>query len=537
MAKQLSFGEEARNKLRTGVNVVADAVRVTIGPKGRNVVLEKVYGAPVITNDGVTIAREIELVDRFENMGAQLMKQAAIQTNDVAGDGTTTATVLAQAIINEGLKVVAAGVNPMILKHGLEKGVEAVIAELRKNTTKVTTAEEIAHVATISSADPAVGAMIADIMDKVGRSGVITIEEGKTMGLDSEVVEGMQFDNGYVSPYFVTDTARMEAVFDNSLLLLTDMKIGSIQDILPLLEEMSKSGLKQLVIIADDVEGEALVAFVRNKLELRFLSLVIKAPGFGERRKEMLKDIAVLTGGTLISEATGMKLTEASVSHLGRADKVISTKDKTIIVGGKGSKEMIDLRVSEIKSQIAITTSTYEVEKMQERAGKLSGGIGIIRVGAATEVEMKEKKYRIEDALNATKAAVSEEDGGILPGGGTAYADAIVALDGLGLEGDEAYGITILRKALEEPIRQIAQNAGKDGSVIFEKVSTSKKGIGYNALTGEYVDMVKAGVIDPFMVSSSALRNAVSVAAMVLTTETLIADIPVAESTTPQGDY
>lgn len=526
MAKQITFSEDARGKLRNGVNILADSVKVTLGPKGRNVVIEKSFGAPVITNDGVTIAKEVELEDKFENMGAQLIKEVASKTNDVAGDGTTTATVLAQSMINEGLKVVAAGANPMIVRHGIEKGTQAVVAALRKMRKEVKGDDDIAHVATISAGDAVVGKLIADVMAKVGRAGVITVEEGQTLGLDSEVVEGMQFDNGYVSPYMVTDSQRMQAEYADAMILITDKKISSIQEILPLLESMAQTGAKNLVIIAEDVEGEALATLILNKIRGSFNALAIKAPGFGDRRKEMLLDIAVLTGGTVISEEVGLKLEDARVEMLGRAGKVIATKEKTTIVGGKGTKKDIDQRVAQIKAQIATTESSYDKEKLKERYAKLAGGVGVIKVGAATEVEMKEKKYRIEDALAATRAAVDEEDGGILPGGGAALVDAIDALDSLKLQGEEQMGIEILKKALEQPLRLIAENAGVDGAVVAKEVKASAKGMGYNALTGEQADMLKVGIIDPFKVTSSALQNAASVAQMVLTTEVLIAEKP-----------
>jgi len=525
MPKDLKFSEDARAKLREGVNILADAVKITIGPKGRNVVLDKTYGSPVITNDGVTIAKEIELEDKFQNMGAQLIKEVASKTNDIAGDGTTTATVLAQAIINEGLKNVAAGANPMIVRHGIEKGVVAVVDALRKMRKEVK-GDDIAHVASISAGDPEVGRLIADVMKKVGRAGVITVEEGQTFGYSTEVVEGMQFDNGYVAPYMVTDPQRMEASYSDALILITDKKISSIQEILPLLESMAQSGRKNLVIIAEDIEGEALTTLVVNKLRGTFNALAVKAPGFGDRRKEMLRDIAALTGGQLVSDDLGLKLEDTTVDMLGKADKVISTKEKTTIVGGKGSKKDIDARIGQIKSQIESTESSYDKEKLKERLAKLAGGVGVIKVGAATEVEMKEKKYRIEDALSATRAAVDEEDGGILPGGGTALVDAADVLDKLKLTGEEQIGIQILKRSLEQPLRQIAENAGVDGAVVVKEVREAAKGIGYNALTGEYVDMMAAGIIDPFKVTSSALQNAASVAQMVLTTEVLIADRP-----------
>lgn len=535
MAKQISFSEDARTKLREGVNILADSVKVTIGPKGRNVVIDKAYGGPVITNDGVTIAKEIELEDKFQNMGAQLIKEVASKTNDVAGDGTTTATVLAQSMINEGLKVVAAGANPMIVRHGIEKGVVAVVDALRKMRKEVK-GDDIAHVATISAGDAEVGKLIAEVMGKVGRAGVITVEEGQTLGLSSEVVEGMQFENGYISLYMATDTQRMEAAFNDARILITDKKIGSIQEILPLLEALAQQGQKNLVIIAEDVEGEALTTLVLNKLRGTFNTLAIKAPGFGDRRKEMLKDIAVLTGGQVVTEEVGLKLENATLEMLGRADKVVATKDKTTIVGGKGKKKDIDTRISQIKAQIEKTDSSYDRDKLKERYAKLAGGVGVIKVGAATEVEMKEKKYRIEDALAATRAAVDEEDGGILPGGGTALVDASDALEKLKLTGEELTGVKILQRALQQPLRQIAENAGVEGSIVVKEVAGSAKGTGYNALTGQYVDMLAAGIIDPFKVTSSALQNAASVAAMVLTTEVLIAEKPKPEAPAPAGD-
>jgi len=527
MAKMTAFSEDARAKLRSGVNILADAVKITLGPKGRNVVLDKAYGAPVITNDGVTIAKEIELEDRFENMGAQLIKEVASKTNDVAGDGTTTATVLAQAMINAGLKVVAAGANPMVIRHGIDKAVAVLLEELRKDRKEIKLGTpEVANVATISSADPEIGRLIAEVMEKVGGAGVITVEEGNTFGLTTEVVEGMQFDNGYVSPYLVTESQRMEAAYADAMILLTDKKISSIQDILPLLEDMARQGRKNLVIIAEDVDGEALATIILNKIRGTFNVLAVKAPGFGDRRKEMLRDIAALTGGQVISEEVGLKLTDAKIEMLGQADKVVATKDKTTIVGGKGSKEVIAERVAQILKQVELTDSKYDKEKLQERYAKLAGGVGVIKVGAATEVEMKEKKYRIEDALSATKAAVDPEDGGILAGGGVALVDAAVALESLSLIGEEAMGLEIVRVAIEQPLRQIAENAGKDGAVVVEEVKRQKKGIGYNALSGEYVNMIAAGIIDPFKVTASALQNAASIAAMVLTTEVLIADKP-----------
>ena len=536
MAKQITFAEDARAKLREGVNILADSVKVTIGPKGRNVVIDKSYGAPVITNDGVTIAKEIELEDRFQNMGAQLIKEVASKTNDVAGDGTTTATVLAQAMINEGLKVVAAGANPMIVRHGIEKGVATIVESLRAMRKEVK-GEDIAHIATISAGDAEVGKLIADVVHKVGRSGVITVEEGQTMGLSSEVVEGMQFDNGYISAYMSTDMQRMEASYSDALILITDKKISSIQDILPLLESMAQAGRKNLVIISEDVEGEALSTLILNKLRGSFQALAVKAPGFGDRRKEMLRDIAALTGGQVISEEVGLKLDSATIEMLGRADKVLSTKEKTTIVGGKGTKKDIQARIAQIKAQIASTESSYDRDKLKERYAKLAGGVGVIKVGAATETEMKEKKYRIEDALAATRAAVDEEDGGILPGGGTALIDAIQALDKLKITvEEEKIGVQILRRALQQPLRQIAENAGVDGSIVVKEVMSSAKGHGFNALTGEFVDMLAAGIIDPFKVTSSALQNAASISAMVLTTEVLIADKPEPKPAAPAPD-
>ena len=534
MAKQLTFSEDARGSLRKGVNILADAVKVTLGPKGRNVVIDKSYGAPTITNDGVTIAKEIELENKYENMGAQLIKEVASKTNDVAGDGTTTATVLAQAMINEGLKNVAAGSNPMIVRGGIEKGVARVVEQLRENRKEIAN-DDVANVATISAGDKVVGKLIAEVMEKVGHAGVITVEEGQTMGLSSEVVEGMQFDNGYISPYMVTDTTRMEAVFPEALILLTDKKISSIQEILPLLEQMAAAGRKNLVIIAEDIDGEALATLVLNKLRGTFNALALKAPGFGDRRKEMLRDIAALTGGQVISEEVGLKLDTATIEMLGKADRVIATKEKTTIVGGQGERSEIDARVAQIKAQIETTDSKYDKEKLQERYAKMAGGVGVIKVGAATEVEMKERKYRIEDALSATKAAVDPEDGGILPGGGTALVDVISVLAEMNLEGEEQIGIEILKKALQAPLRQIAENAGQDGAVVVEHVRSRERGIGYNALTGEYVDMMAAGIIDPFKVTASALQNAASVAAMVLTTEVLIADKPEPKESAPAG--
>ncbi len=524
MAKQILFGEEARRSLERGVNQLADTVKVTLGPKGRNVVLDKKYGAPLITNDGVTIAKEVELEDPFENMGAQLVKEVATKTNDIAGDGTTTATLLAQALIREGMKNVAAGANPMIVRRGMAKAVEGAVAEIIKNSKKVDGKEDIARVASVSAADENIGNLIADAMEKVTSDGVITVEESKTAETYSEVVEGMQFDRGYITPYMVTDTDKMEAVIDDALLLITDKKISSIQEILPLLEQIVQAG-KKLIIIAEDIEGEALSTLIVNKLRGTFTCIGVKAPGFGDRRKEMLKDIAILTGGQVVSEEVGLDLKEATIDMLGRARQVKVQKETTIIVDGMGDKEAIASRVANIKSQIEETTSDFDREKLMERLAKLSGGVAVIKVGAATEIEMKEKKLRIEDALAATRAAVEE---GIVAGGGTAFINAIPAVEKVveGLEGDEKTGAKIVLRALEEPVRQIAFNAGIEGSIIVNKVKESEVGFGYNALIDEYMDMLKGGIVDPTKVTRSALQNASSVAAMVLTTESLVADKP-----------
>lgn len=524
MAKQIKFSEDARASLRKGIDVLANAVKVTLGPKGRNVVLDKGFGSPTITNDGVTIAKEIELEDKFENLGAQLIKEVAEKTNDAAGDGTTTATVLAQAIITEGLKNIAAGANPMSLRRGIEKGAKAAVEALKKSAKPVSGKGEIAQVASISADNKEVGSLIAEVMDMVGRDGVITVEEGQSIGLEKEVVEGMQFDQGYASPYMVTDTTRMESALDDPMILITDKKIGAAADIVPVLEKVVQSGKKELVIIADEVEGEALTTIVLNKLRGVFTCLCVKAPGYGDRKKEMLSDIAVLTGADLISADTGVKFEDVSLDQLGRARRVVSDKDKTIIVEGKGEQSAIKERVKQIKTQIEATDSDFDREKMKERLAKLSGGVGVIKVGAATEVELKELKHRIEDALSATKAAVEE---GIVSGGGVALVDVIRAIDEVsGDDADENVGLKMLRKALEAPLRQIAENAGKDGSVVIEEVRRKDKGIGYNAATDEYVDMIKTGIIDPLKVTRSALQNAASVAAMVLTTETAITDLP-----------
>ena len=521
MAKQILFGEEARRALGRGVDALADAVKVTLGPKGRNVVLDKKFGAPTITNDGVTIARDIELEDPFENMGAQLVKEVATKTNDVAGDGTTTATLLAQAMVREGMRNVAAGANPMVLKKGIEMAVETLVSEIKKKAKSVK-GDDVAQVATISSSDETIGKLIADAMSKVGKDGVITSEESKTMKTELKVVEGMQFDRGYISPYMVTDADKMEAVLKDPYILITDRKISTISDILPILEEVVKQG-KELVIIAEDLDGEALATLVVNKLRGTFKALAVKAPGFGDRRKAMLEDIAILTGGTVISEELGRKLDSVTIADLGHAGQVRATKDETTIVDGVGDKKAIAARVEQIKKQVAETTSDFDKEKLQERLAKLSGGVAVIEIGAATEVEMKDKKLRIEDALNATRAAVEE---GIVAGGGTTFVDILPALDALKAEGDVQTGIDIVKRAIEEPVRQIANNAGLEGSVVVEEVKKAGKGKGFNALTGEYEDMIKAGIVDPAKVVRSTLQNAASIAAMVLTTETLVADKP-----------
>lgn len=529
MAKQILFDEEARRALGRGVDALANAVKVTLGPKGRNVVLDKKFGAPTITNDGVTIARDIELEDPFENMGAQLVKEVATKTNDIAGDGTTTATLLAQAMIHEGMKNVAAGANPMIIKKGIDEAVKTLVDEIKAKSKKVEGQADIAQVATISSANEETGKLIAEAMEKVGKDGVITVEESKTMRTNLSVKEGMQFDRGYISPYLVTDTDKMEATLDDLYILITDRKISAINDILPILEQVVKAG-KQLAIIAEDVDGEALTTIVVNKLRGTFKALAVKAPGFGDRRKAMLQDIATLTGGTVISEELGRKLDSVTLADLGQAHKMVSTKDETTIIGGKGDKEAIAERVAQIKQQISQTTSDFDREKLQERLAKLSGGVAVIEIGAATEVEMKDKKYRIEDALNATRAAVEE---GIVAGGGTTFLDILPALDKLEVEGDEKVGVNIVKRAIEEPVRQIAQNAGLEGSVVVENVKKAGTGIGFNALKNEYVDMLKAGIVDPAKVTRSALQNAASIASMVLTTETLVADKPEKEAPAP----
>ena len=525
MAKIICYGEEARKALEKGVNQLADTVKITMGPKGRNVVLDKKFGAPLITNDGVTIAKEIELEDPFENMGAQLVKEVSTKTNDVAGDGTTTATLLAQAIIHEGLKNLAAGANPMVMKKGISKATTAAIEAMKANSQKVNGSDDIARVGAVSSGDEAIGTLIAEAMEKVGHDGVITIEESKTAETYSEVVEGMQFDRGYITPYMVTDTEKMEANLDDALILITDKKISNIQELLPVLEQVVQAG-KKLLIIAEDVEGDALSTLIVNRLRGTLNVVCVKAPGFGDRRKEMLQDIAILTGGTVISSDVGLELKEAQLSQLGQARQVKVTKENTTIVNGAGSSEEIKARVGQIKSQIEVTTSDYDREKLQERLAKLAGGVAVIKVGAATEVEMKEKKLRIEDALNATRAAVEE---GIVAGGGTAYLNAIPAVEKLlaESEGDEKTGVQIVARALTAPVKQIAANAGIDGSVVLEKIRESGKiGYGFDAYKEEYCDMIPAGIVDPTKVTRSALENAASIASTLLTTESLVADKP-----------
>ncbi|MBJ7593538.1 MAG: chaperonin GroEL [Candidatus Dormibacteraeota bacterium] len=522
MAKQLLFDAEARDEMRKGVDRVANAVKITIGPKGRNVVLDKKFGSPTITNDGVTIAKEIELEEPFQNMGAQLVKEVASKTNDIAGDGTTTATVLAQALINAGLQNVAAGANPIQLKKGIELAVEAVVAAIKEQSVPISEREKIAQVAAISAADPAIGEIVADAMEKVGKDGVITVEESKGLETELELVEGMQFDKGYISPYLVTNAQRMEAVLEDPYILITDKKISAIADLLPILEKVVQSG-KPLLVIAEDLEGEALATIIVNKLRGTFNAVAVKAPGFGDRRKAMLQDIAILTGAQVISEEVGLKLDSTQLTSLGRARRVTVTKDDTTIVEGAGSQDAIKGRIEQIKAEIEKSTSDWDKEKLQERLAKLAGGVAVIKVGAATETELKEKKHRMEDAVSATRAAVEE---GIVPGGGVVLVNCVSALDGVKAEGDVKTGVNILRRALEEPLRQIADNAGEEGSVVVEKVKNLPKGQGYNAATGEYVDMVAAGIIDPTKVTRSALQNAASIAALLLTTEALITDIP-----------
>ena len=531
MAKEILFNEDARRALSRGVDALANAVKVTLGPKGRNVVLEKKFGAPTITNDGVTIARDIELEDHFENMGAQLVKEVATKTNDVAGDGTTTATLLAQAIVREGMKNVAAGANPMIIKKGIEAAVKTLVEEIKNSAQKVEGRDAIAQVAAISSSDEEIGNLIADAMEKVGKDGVITVEESKTMTTNMTVVEGMQFDRGYISPYMVTDADKMYAVLDDPYILITDRKVSSIADIMPILEQIVKQG-RPLAIIAEDVDGEALATIVVNKLRGTFKAVAVKAPGFGDRRKANLEDIAILTGGNVISEELGRKLESVTFEDLGTARQIRSDKEKTTIVDGAGDKAEIAARVNLIRKQIKDSTSDFDKEKLQERLAKLAGGVAVIEIGAATDVEMKEKKLRIEDALNATRAAVEE---GIVAGGGTTFIDILPALDKVQLEGDAKVGVEIVRRAIEEPVRQIANNAGQEGSVVVEAVKKAGKGFGFNALNNEIVDMIKSGIVDPAKVTRSALQNAASIAAMILTTETLVADKPEPTPPPPPG--
>ncbi|SFA57880.1 chaperonin GroEL [Anoxybacillus pushchinoensis] len=529
MAKEIKFSEEARRAMLRGVDKLADAVKVTLGPKGRNVVLEKKFGSPLITNDGVTIAKEIELEDPFENMGAKLVAEVASKTNDVAGDGTTTATVLAQAMIREGLKNVTAGANPMGIRKGIEKAVAVAVEELKAISKPIEGKDSIAQVAAISAADEEVGQLIAEAMERVGKDGVITLEESKGFTTELDVVEGMQFDRGYVSPYMITDSDKMEAVLDNPYILITDKKVSSIQELLPVLEQVVQQG-KPLLIIAEDVEGEALATLVVNKLRGTFTAVAVKAPGFGDRRKAMLQDIAILTGGEVITEELGRELKSTTIASLGRATKVVVTKEHTTIVGGAGRAEDIQARINQIRAQLEETTSEFDREKLQERLAKLAGGVAVIKVGAATETELKERKLRIEDALNATRAAVEE---GIVAGGGTALMNVYNKVAAIEAEGDEATGVKIVLRAIEEPVRQIAQNAGLEGSVIVERLKTEKAGVGFNAATGEWVDMIEAGIVDPTKVTRSALQNAASVAAMFLTTEAVVADKPEENKNTP----
>jgi chaperonin GroEL len=537
MAKQIIYEDEARRALKIGVDALANAVKTTLGPKGRNVALDKKWGSPTVTHDGVTVAKEIELKDPFENMGAQLLKEAATKTNDVAGDGTTTATVLAQAIVTEGLKNVTAGANPMMIKRGIESGRDAIVSSLKEMATPVAGKAEIAQVASISAADTEIGELIAEVMDKVGKDGVITVEESKGLAFETEYVEGMQLDRGYISPYFVTNAERMEAEIVDPYILITDKKISSAQDIVPTLEKLVQIGKRDVVIVAEDVDGEALATLVLNKLRGMVNALAIKAPGFGDRRKAMLQDIAILTGGQVITEELGRKLESVKLEDLGRCDKIVSTKDDTTIVGGAGAGTAIKGRIDQIRAEIDASTSDYDREKLQERLAKLAGGVAIIRVGAATETELKEKKHRVEDALSATRAAVEE---GIVPGGGVALINAMPSLDKIVLEGDAATGVRILRRALEEPMRMIASNAGLDGAVVIEKVrmlhqDKSKLTTGYDVLANDYVDMLKAGIIDPVKVTRSAVENAASIAAMILTTSALVADIPEEKPAMPAG--
>jgi len=531
MKKELKYGDEARRSLERGINVLADAVKVTLGPKGRYVVLDKKFGSPTITNDGVTIAREIELEDVFENQGAQLVREVATKTNDIAGDGTTTATLLAQAIVREGLRNVAAGANPMGIKRGIEKAVDEVVEQIKTRSKEISGKEDIARVATISADDREIGDVISDAIEKVGKDGVVNVEESNTFGMDLEFTEGMQFDKGYLSPYFITDGERMEAVLEDPYILIANQKIGSVQDLLPVLEKVIQSG-KGLLIIAEDVEGEALATLVVNKLRGTFTGIAVKAPGFGDRRKRMLEDIAILTGGEVITEEMGLKLENTQVYQLGRARKVVVTKDNTTIVDGAGSGDDIKGRINQIKTEIDTTESEFDREKLQERLAKLAGGVAVIKVGAATETEIKEKKHRVEDALSATRAALEE---GIIPGGGVTLVAAIPAVNALELENDEKTGANIIARALEEPLRQLANNAGVEGSVVVNEVKVREEGVGFNAATGRYEDMVKCGIIDPAMVTRSALQNAASIGKNILTTEVVVAEIPEPEPAMPGG--
>ncbi|MBE0429452.1 MAG: chaperonin GroEL [Thermoleophilia bacterium] len=529
MAKDIKFDEDARRALERGVNVLADAVKITLGPKGRYVVLDRKFGAPTITNDGVTIAREIEVEDVFENQGAQLVREVATKTNDVAGDGTTTATLLAQAIVREGLRNVAAGANPMALKHGIEMAVEAAVDNIKKQAKEISGKEDIARVATISADDRVIGDVIADAIEKVGKDGVVNVEEGQTFGMDLEFTEGMQFDKGYLSPYMITDQERMEAVLEDPFILMANQKVGSVQDMLPILEKVIQAG-RPLLIIAEDVEGEALATLVVNKLRGTFTGLAVKAPGFGERRKRMLEDISILTGGEVISEELGLKLENTTPEQLGRARKIVVTKDNTTIVDGAGTVDAIKGRIKQIKAEIDATDSDFDREKLQERLAKLAGGVAVIKVGAATETEMKEKKHRVEDALNATRAALEE---GIVPGGGVALTNAIGAVEKIKAKDDEATGVHIVARSLEEPLRQLADNAGMEGSVVVNRVKGEKPGFGLNVATEDYEDLVKAGIIDPALVTRSALQNAASIAKNILTTECIVAELPSEEPAAP----
>jgi len=523
MAKQILYKEEARKKLKIGVDKLANAVKVTLGPKGRNVVLDKGFGAPTITNDGVSIAKEIELEDKIENLGAEIVKEVAEKANEVAGDGTTTAVVLAQSIISEGLKNVAAGANPLALRRGIEKGIKKIVEELKKMAKKITTREEIAQVATISAEDKEIGNLIAEVIEEVGKDGVVTVEESKTFGLQKEIVKGLQFDRGYISPYMVTDPERMEAVYEDPYILITDRKIAALNEIVPVLEKIAQTGKKELVIIAEEIEGDALATLVVNKLRGTFNALAVKAPGFGDRKKEMLQDIATVTGGTVISEEAGLKLENVELDQLGSARKVVSTKENTTIIEGKGKKEDIDARISRIKKEIEEADSEFDKEKLQERLAKLSGGVAVIKVGAATEVEQKAKQHKTEDALSATRAAIEE---GVVPGGGVALLRASLSLDELNLEGDENTGINILKNALEAPVKQIAENAGIDGAVVVQKIKEGKEGFGFNAQTLKYEDLLASGIVDPTKVVRSSLQNAGSAASMLLTTECVVAERP-----------